>query len=157
MVQMSDEEIDLYLRGQYSAIVGTRGHDGWAHLVPMSYGFWREQLAVVSFAKAQKVLNVRRDTRVTCLVDDGTDEYEKLRGAQIFGTGTILDEPEAVIEASIAILHHKIAVLGPGSVAPEEVAAQEERFVALASKRVVIMIDAQRVVSWDHRKLDVAY
>ena len=50
-------------------------------------------MAFETKAKAQKVLNLRRDPRITVLVEDG-DYYEELRGVELVGTAEIVEDPE---------------------------------------------------------------
>ena len=61
--------------------IATHNHDGTIHLVAMWYGFTPDgRPAFETFAKSQKVQNLRRDPRITALVEAG-DVYEELRAS----------------------------------------------------------------------------
>ncbi len=57
----------------------------------MWYGFYEGKPAFETFTKSQKILNLRRDDRISVLVEDG-DAYEKLRGVEIVGRGEVIDD-----------------------------------------------------------------
>ena len=45
-----------------------------------------------TFAKSQKVLNLRRDPKITGLVEAG-EAYQQLRGVELRGTARLIDDP----------------------------------------------------------------
>jgi general stress protein 26 len=109
----------------------------------MWYGFLDGAVAMESKAKAQKVLNLRRDPRVTVLVETGR-AYEELRGVSLIGTAEILEERERLWDVAVSLFSRYYQPY------TEEMSPFVE---ALMSKRVAIKIHPKRVVSWDHRKL----
>ncbi len=113
----------------------------------MWYGFLDGDIVFETFAKSQKVQNLRRDGRITVLVEDG-DEYGELRGVEIVGTGEILEDPVEILAVARDVIrrYHDLK--------PEDVDAAAE---LLANKRVGIRIRPERTVSWDHRKLSGTY
>ena len=50
----------------------------WYAIIDGAPCFW-------TFAKSQKVVNLRRDPRITCMVEAG-DEYSDLRGVELVAT-----------------------------------------------------------------------
>src|SRR5262249_26250107 len=68
---------------------------GSIHAVAMWYGFLDGALAVETKAKSQKVQNLRRDPRLTFLVEAG-DRYEELRGVELVGNARVVEDPESV-------------------------------------------------------------
>lgn len=90
-IVMTPEEIDAFLHERQSMSVATFGPDGGIHLVAMWYGFLGANPAFETYTKSQKVLNVRRDPRVTVLVEDG-ETYEELRGVEIVGHAVIHED-----------------------------------------------------------------
>ena len=46
--------------------------------------------------KSQKVINLRRDPKISALVESG-DTYSELRGVEVTGTGRIVDDPAEVV------------------------------------------------------------
>jgi PPOX class probable F420-dependent enzyme len=146
---MTPAEVDEFLAGRHVMNVATIGRDGRPHLVAMWYGFLDGKPAFWTFAKAQKVVNLRRDPRLTCLVEDG-DVYEELRGVELVATGTIVEDYDAVLE-----IGKSVGLRYTGPVALSEAALPF--LEAQARKRVGVVLHVERVVSWDHRKLGGGY
>src|SRR4051812_1525693 len=96
LVRMTDEEVDAFLHERQTMNIATFGPDGNIHLVAMWYGFIDGKPAFETFTKSQKVLNLKRDPRITVLVEDG-DEYDKLRGVEIVGTVEVTEDPDKVM------------------------------------------------------------
>jgi PPOX class probable F420-dependent enzyme len=148
LIRMTDEEIHEFLHGRRTMNVATFNHDGTIHLVAMWYGFYDGNPAFETFAKSQKVLNLTRDNRITVLIEDG-DQYEELRGVEMVGTARVIDDSEVVMDIARDVVRRYIGIDKPEDV--DAVAA------AMANKRSAIVIDADRVVSWDHSKLGGTY
>ena len=53
-------------------------------------------------AKSQKVQNLRRDDRITAMVEDGLT-YDTLRGVSIEGRGVIVDDPDQIWAVGISV------------------------------------------------------
>ena len=142
-IRMSEAEIEEFLHGRRTMNIATIAKDGRPHLVAMWYGFLEGAPAFETYAKSQKVLNLRRDPRITCLVEEG-DTYETLRGVELIGTGEIVEDEGRLLEAAMSVVdrYHGLP--------PEhlEMAAR-----ALMQKRVGIKVHIEKVVSWDHSKL----
>src|SRR5258708_30428748 len=102
-IAMSEDEIDVCLRGRHSMTMCTMNPDGNIHAVGMWYGFLEGALAVESKTKAQKVVNVRRDPRITCMIESG-DYYEELQGVSVIGTAEVVDDPERMWELGVSVL-----------------------------------------------------
>lgn len=141
---MTDQEIDTFLAGRHTMNVATHSSDGTIHLVAMWYGFCEDTLAFVTYGKSQKVLNLRRDPRMTVLVEDG-DAYEELRGVEMVGTGEIIEDPDRVVAAGLSVVQRYNPIDDPE--------ALEEAARLMVAKRVAVAVRADRVVSWDHGKL----
>jgi PPOX class probable F420-dependent enzyme len=144
-IKMTPPEIEEFLQEHHPMTMCTIGPDGSIHAIGMWYGFLEGAMAVESKAKAQKVLNVRRDPRVTFLVQTG-DSYEELRGVSVMGTGEIVEEPERIWELGVSVVDR---YYGPYT------DALKPAVEAMIHKRVVIKLDPVRVISWDHRKLSL--
>jgi len=145
---MTDDEVQAFLGGRHVMNIATMGPDGNIHLVAMWYGFLNGNPAFETFGKSQKVKNLRRDPRITVLVEDG-DVYEELRGVEIVGRAIVHDEQGPLMEVAESVVERYIPVDDPADI---PAVAQ-----AMAAKRVAIEIVAEKVVSWDHRKLGGAY
>ena len=143
IIKMTEEEVDQFLHGRRAMSLCTINHDGSIHAVAMWYGFVDGTIAIETKAKAQKAVNLGRDTRMTCLVEDG-EYYEELRGVELVGHAEIIDRPEKMWELGINLFEryygHYSDDLRP--------------FVeTMLHKRIVAKLVVERTVSWDHRKL----
>ena len=140
---MTDAEIAAFLQEPHHLQVATIGRDGQPHLVAMWYGFLDGALALWTYARSQKVVNLRRDPRLTCMAESGLD-YDELKGVELVGRATILDDPEMVLAAGASVFDR---YRGP-------LTDEDSALVArMSAKRVAVRIDASRIVSWDHSKL----
>src|SRR5438270_11707625 len=102
-IKMSDEEIDAFLHERHSMSIATIGADGRVHLVAMWYGFLDGAPAFETYQKSQKVVNLRRDPRLTCMVEDG-ETYETLRGVELVGTGEVVEDEERLLEVARTVV-----------------------------------------------------
>jgi len=142
-IKMTEAEIDAFLHERRPMSMCTINHDGTIHAVAMWYGFLEGSVAVETKAKAQKVQNLRRDPRITCLFEDG-DYYEELRGVEVVGRAEIIDDPERMFALGVDVFERYYG----------EYTDELRPFVeTMLHKRVVVKVDVDRVVSWDHRKL----
>jgi PPOX class probable F420-dependent enzyme len=146
---MSDEEIDNFLRGRHTMTVASLGKNGRPHLVAMWYGFFDDGApGFWTFGKSQKIMNLRRDPRVTVLVETG-DSYDQLQGVQIAGTATIIESEAGLRDVGRSVVERYFEVGDP--------ADMEAIIVQTMKKRVAVKIEAESTVSWDHRKLGGRY
>jgi PPOX class probable F420-dependent enzyme len=147
LIRMNDEEIRAFLEEQRTLQVATLDHDGWPHLIAMWYVLINDQIVFWTYAKSQKIVNLRRDARLTCLVETG-DRYDELRGVQIKGRAIISDDRETVQRIGEAIWEHSAGSLNENT----------RRMVeAQAAKRVGVFVEPVEIISWDHRKLGGSY
>ena len=144
---MSDEEVEAFLDGRHTMNVATIGPAGRIHLVAMWYGFLEGAPAFWTYGKSQKILNLRRDPRITALVETG-EQYEELRGVELVGTGTIVEDRERIMELGRSVFER---YTGPYT---DEMAPVLE---ATGAKRLVVKLEIESVVSWDHGKLGGRY
>ena len=143
-IEMTASELSAFLDEQRTLIVASNGPDGYPHVVPMWYTLVNGELAFWTYSKAQKTVNLRRDPRITCLLEAG-DTYGDLRGAQIKGTA-VLDEDEASVRRLGVALHERNY---GGPLSPTLQGKVERQ----AAKRTGVRVIPLRVTSWDHRKL----
>ena len=143
VIRMTEQEVDEFLLGRHTMSLATINHDATVHLVAMWYGFLEGCVAIETKTKSQKVRNLRRDPRMTCMVEDG-DTYEELRGVELVGTAEIVEEPERMWKMGVNLFERYQGTY------TEEMRPFVE---AMLHKRVVVKLLVDRVVSWDHRKL----
>ncbi|MFB4312989.1 pyridoxamine 5'-phosphate oxidase family protein [Actinomadura sp. 21ATH] len=149
-IRMTDAEVAAYLAESSKVQVATLGKDGAPHLVTMFYALLDGKIAFSTYRTSQKVVNLRRDPTMTCLVEDGT-EYSELRGVSLYGKGRIVDDPEVRLQVGAVVGARLAGLPVPEMGAPLDPAFKEGLERSLA-KRVIIVMEPDRVVSWDHRK-----
>jgi general stress protein 26 len=149
-IAMTDDEVAAFLDQQRVLNVATIGPTGHPHVVAMWYAMVDGRPSFWTFGKSQKVVNLRRDPRGTGLVESG-DSYSELRGVELVGTGRIVEDFDEIVT-----IGRTVAAKYQGSEAAES--ADVLAFLeAQARKRVGVVIDVERTVSWDHTKLGGTY
>ena len=147
-VRMTDDEVDTFLRSSRKVQVATVGRDGSPHLTTLFHVVDDDgRIVFWTYARSQKVLNLERDPRITCLVEDGL-EYAELRGVSVSGTAEVVRDVDRVAAVGTAIALRMIGADSPealGDIGRDEVARQ-------ARKRVAIIVTPDHVASWDHAK-----
>jgi nitroimidazol reductase NimA-like FMN-containing flavoprotein (pyridoxamine 5'-phosphate oxidase superfamily) len=146
-ITMSDEEIVAYLEDQKVLNVATIGPTGHPHVVAMWYVVLDGKPAFWTFGKSQKIMNIRRDPKITGLVESG-DAYNELRGIELVGTARLIEDYESIRDLGIRV---STKYSGPPSDAAMPFIEKQ------AQKRIGVVIDVDSVVSWDHTKLAGAY
>jgi len=142
-VVMSHDEIVEFLHQQRSSTVATYGAQGQIHLVGMWYAVRESTIWIETKSKSQKVVNLRRDPRMSFLVEAG-HTYDQLRGVAMEGTGVVIEDPDVVWDVCVDIFERYNG----------EYSEEMKPFVEfMAKNRVVVRLDVDRVRSWDHRKL----
>ena len=142
-ITMGDDEVADYIARSRTATMATIGSSGQPHLVAMWYAVIDGQIWFETKASSQKAVNLRRDNRITCSIEDGLT-YDTLRGISIEGTAEIVEDPDAIWQVGVNVWER---YNGPYS---EEVKPLVE---FMLNKRVAVRVDPARVRSWDHRKL----
>jgi PPOX class probable F420-dependent enzyme len=143
IIKMTPEEVDGFLRERRPMTMCTINYDGTIHAVAMWYGFVDGAVAIETKTKSQKVQNLRRDPRVTCLFEDG-DYYEELRGVELVGRAEFVEEPDRIWNLGVNLFERYYG----------EFTEDLRPFVeAMLQKRVVVRLVVDRTVTWDHRKL----
>ena len=145
---MTDAETRAFLEAGRDLQVGSINADGTPHLVTMWYELDGDDICFWTYGKSQKVVNLRRDPRLSVLVATG-EVYEELRGVSIIGHAELV---ETLPEVTAFGLHLFGKYWGPAE--DELVRAGVE---AQATKRVVIRVKADKTVTWDHSKLAGVY
>lgn len=142
---MTDAEVRAFLEERRVLNVATLGPTGHPHLVAMWYALIDGEVQFWTFAKSQKIVNLRRDSRITGLVESG-DDYNELRGVELIGSGLIIDDYDQILNLGLAVAER---YGGPEAVSEAAVPFIE----AQARKRVVVQFQVERTVSWDHTKI----
>ncbi|WP_426571978.1 pyridoxamine 5'-phosphate oxidase family protein [Aquihabitans sp. McL0605] len=142
-IEMTDDEIEAYLDRSRTATMVTNGPSGHPHAVAMWYAVVDGAIWFETKAKSQKATNLRRDPKITVLIEDG-HTYDTLRGVSLEGTAEIVDDPEALWAVGVSVWER---YNGPYT---DEMKPLVE---FMLNKRVAVRVDVTRTRSWDHRKL----
>jgi PPOX class probable F420-dependent enzyme len=142
-IVMSDAEITEFVERQRTATMATIGPTGMPHLVAMWFAVIDGTIWFETKAKSQKAANLRRDDRLSVMIEDG-HTYDTLRGVSFEGRGVIVDDPDALFAVGISVWER---YTGPYT---EEMRPFVEMML---NKRVAVRVEVDRVRSWDHRKM----
>lgn len=149
---LTEDEARAYLRDAKTLILCSTGPDGLPDPVPMWFVVDEPTadepepgtVLMTTYGKSQKVVNLRRDPRAVGLVEDGT-VYGELRGLQLTGRLDVVDDDAEVLDVLV-----RVATKYSGAVDSPEV---RDGLAGQASKRVLLRLVPEKVVSWDHRKM----
>ena len=142
-ITMTDDEVKAFIEEQRSATMATVGPTGVPHLVAMWYGVIDGQIWFETKGRSQKAVNLRRDPRITVLLEDGLT-YDTLRGVSIEGTAVISEDPDDLWKVGVSVWER---YTGPYT---EEAKPLVE---FMLQKRIAVRVDVDRIRTWDHRKL----
>jgi PPOX class probable F420-dependent enzyme len=141
-LSMTRPEAFSFLARHRQAALATNGPDGWPHVVAVTYVLTEGKLATTSRLRSQKVANLRRDPRVTVMVDDGHDHASR-RGLIVFGTGELVSDAEQVQQVIRSIL----------ATDPRGEDALPVAVERMARNRTAVYVTPARLASWDHTRI----
>jgi PPOX class probable F420-dependent enzyme len=121
--------------------------DGTPHLAAMFYAVVDGQVGFWTYSKSQKIVNLRRDPRISVMVETGK-EYSELRGVAITGRARLVEDSDRVFAFGEVLYPRYFGELND---------AAREGIKFTGAKRVVVMVEPSKVVSWDHAKLGGTY
>jgi PPOX class probable F420-dependent enzyme len=136
---MTEEEISGFLEDQLKVQVATIGRDGAPHLSTLYYVLDAGRIAFWTYGSSQKVVNLRRDPRITCLVEDGEDYFE-LRGVSISGRARLLEEYDDIHALGSRVARRMTTGADLGDLGRDLVDRQ-------ARKRVGVVVEPDKVTS----------
>lgn len=143
-IALSPAEVEEFLERERILNVATIGPSGHPHLVAMWYAVQNGKLVFWTFGKSQKIVNLRRDPKMTGLVETG-ETYSELKGVELVGSGRIVEDPEEILEIGklVAVRYNGEDAIRLGLPLIEK----------QATKRLGVVFEVERVASWDHAKL----
>jgi PPOX class probable F420-dependent enzyme len=146
-IKMTEDEIGSYIESQKDLQVATIGKDGMPHLATMWFGVIDGRICFETYKKSQKIVNLRRDPRISVLLSSG-DTYDQLKGVVIYGQAEVHEDADEVYPHALAVMKRNQPEIDPALL---EQAAQH-----MARKRASVVVVPERIVSWDHTKLSSA-
>jgi PPOX class probable F420-dependent enzyme len=145
-IRMTEQEVERFLEQGRTLSVATINPDGAPHLAAMWYALIDGKISMWMYAKSQKALNLRRDPRITCMMESGAT-YGELRGVQMRGRATLVEDVVRVQALGEAIYRRNASP--DGALTPQQL----QIIAAQAPKRIGVVIEPLAIASWDHSKL----
>jgi PPOX class probable F420-dependent enzyme len=145
LVKMTEAEIEEFFRGSKKVQVATLNPDGSPHLTTLFYVVQDGRIAFWTYGRSQKIKNLERDPRITCLVETG-DDYFELRGVSISGRAELVTDEDSIRRIGTAVASRMVDGADLGDIGRDEVERQ-------VKKRVGVVVVPTRTASWDHRKM----
>lgn len=146
-IVMSEAEITDFVVNSRTGTLATIGPNGQPHLTAMWYAVIDGEIWLETKAKSQKAVNLKRDPRVSFLIEDG-QTYDTLRGVSFEGTAEIVDDPDSLFRVGVSIWER---YTGPYTDDAKPMVDQ------MMNKRVGVRIVSRRTRSWDHCKLGLPH
>jgi PPOX class probable F420-dependent enzyme len=146
-IQLSPEERKEFLELTKTIVLSSLDQRGYPHSVAMWYVMENGACLMTTYAKSQKALNVRRNSKVALLAESGTT-YDTLKGVLIRGRAELVDDLDLCLRV-LTRVHGKMMGAMPEGI--------DDALRAQARKRVVIKVTPERISSWDHSKLGGVY
>lgn len=145
-IALSEDEAWAFIADARDMHVATIGKDGSPHLTTNWFGLPNEkQIAFNSYEGSQKIVNLRRDPRITLLFADG-ETYGELRGVSMKGRVRFVDDPDENVKVLTAIHERNMAYTEPRITGDANPGTK-------APKRTSMIVEIEKMISWDHRKL----
>lgn len=147
-IELTPEEADRYLREAKTAILCSIDPKGYPHAVAMWFDVDPDgSVLMTTYGKSQKILNIKRNPKVTLLVETG-ETYDQLKGVMIRGRGEVIDDVDRC-----ANLLYRIHIKMGG----ESIPGIEDALKDRARKRALVRVVPEHTSSWDHSKLGGVY
>jgi len=145
-IAMDPDEVRQVLDACRTLHVATVEPDGAPHLVPVYFVVLDDEVTFWTYRTSRKAANLRRDPRLCCMVERGdrSPGRNDLQAVMVHGVARMSADPADVERVGIALHDRYMGPVGP---------AELEGIRANGHKRLVVSVEAQRVVSWDHAKL----
>src|SRR5690242_19896359 len=124
-ITMTPAEIEAFLDSERTMQVASINADGTPHLVAMWFARYGGELVFWTYAKSQKVVNLRRDPRLTVMVESG-EKYGELKGVTIYGTARIVEDLDEVFAFGDVVYQRYWGTV------------DQDRVRAMGSKRVLV-------------------
>lgn len=147
-IALTESEQESFLNDGWTLQVASNGHNGFPHLVAMWYVIVDGKVCFTTFGKSQKIMNLRRDPKITCMLESGKG-YAELKGLVIDGNAELVED-----NAFTAKVMGLVGSKYNGIPVPTET---PEAALKAASKRVVVRVNPVSIYSWDHSKLGGRY
>ena len=148
-IRMNKEELAAFIADQKSLQVACHDRDGAIHLSTLWFAMAEDRFAFGTYTKSQKIVNLKRDDRITVLLEDGT-KYDQLRGAMVRGRAVLHAEDGAGGADEVRRVARAVMRRYEPDIPEEHFEGAVELW---AAKRTVVIVEPEKVITWDHSKL----
>ena len=145
-IRMTDEEVATFLSSHWLMVIGTHGKDAFPHLVTVAYKMWDGCVSFSSYRKAQKIKNLERNSRITCLVETAGEQYGQIKAVLVYGTARLITDPTTYFE-------WRELAWGQLPRPSAEHAKAAKPYEEIVDKRLLVVVEPERVTSWDHARI----
>jgi PPOX class probable F420-dependent enzyme len=141
-LSMNTEERDAFLASERTCRVASIGRDGSPHVTPLWFAWDGTALWLTSIVRSQRWTDLRRDNRVSVIVDAG-GPFTELRGVELRGRAEVVGEAPRTGEPV------------PELDAPERLFADKYAGgrVHHDGRHAWLRVAPAKIVSWDFRKM----
>jgi len=151
-IALDNRQLDEILLTEWNMRIATVGPGRRINLTPMWFGWAGGK--VYTYARGQKVVNLRQNPNCTVLVDRN-EKFPELQGIMMLGQGRVLEH--AAAEQADPHLAEVCAQMGRkyngGHGRPPAADPQPFSATASGSTRRWIVVSPETVVTWDNFKL----
>jgi nitroimidazol reductase NimA-like FMN-containing flavoprotein (pyridoxamine 5'-phosphate oxidase superfamily) len=144
-IRLTADEQAVFLREHRKAALATIDKNGFPHVTAMNFVMRDGAVYMTSYGKAQKVVNIRRNPKISIMAEAGA-AYAELKGVMARGLCEIIEGAEAVHQ----VFAWSAEARGQSYSRPAGASSS-------APKRVVLKLVPQAIISWDHSKLGGRY
>jgi PPOX class probable F420-dependent enzyme len=146
-IRLGRDEAWRVLATSHTGILATLRADGVPIALPVWYVVLDEHIYVGTPAGTRKVARVRRDERVSFLVESG-ERWAELRGVHVTGAARVVEDPGLVTRAQAALDAKYSSYRTPRADMPEATRHNYEVPIAIIEIR-----PDERILSWDNKRL----
>ena len=149
-IRLSRAEAWEMLGTSHTGIFTSLRADGVPITLPVWFVVLDERIYINAVAHTKKVARVRRDPRVSFLVESGA-RWRDLRGVHVTGTARIVSEPDLVARVGAALGEKYAGFSGDRAAMPDETRGHYE------AEHVVIEIEPDgRILSYENARIPLS-
>jgi nitroimidazol reductase NimA-like FMN-containing flavoprotein (pyridoxamine 5'-phosphate oxidase superfamily) len=146
-VRLTDDEAWAVLAASHTGILTSLRRDGVPIALPLWFVVLDWHIYVSGPASARRVGRIRRDPRVSFLVESG-ERWAELRAVHVTGRARVVTEPDVLARVADALDAKYRAFRTPRAVMPAATRGHYE--VQLATIEIT---PDERILSWDNARL----
>lgn len=149
-IRLSREEAWEMLRSSHTGIFTSLKSDGVPITLPVWFVAFDKRIYIDAVARTKKVARIRRDPRVSFLVESG-ERWRDLRGVMVTGRARIVEEPDLIERVGQALGEKYAGFAGDRAAMPAETRGHYE------IEHLVIEIEPdERILSFDNARIPLA-